>query len=142
MGNFWRIAFTATYGLMLALALLWPRHIDSGGLIHAIEGWLLRLFAGWPPTRIIDYNVLEAGSNVLLFIPLGLVAVAWFNQRWWVVLSGSAVFSLLAEVIQLTMLPDRTFSWFDVVYNTTGSAIGVSFMLGFRKFVLERRRRK
>lgn len=63
--------------------------------------------------------------NVLLFVPMGLLGVFVFGRRhvpgW--VLAGFAA-SVIVEVVQRLLLPDRTWSASDIVANTLGALVG------------------
>ena len=110
--------------LPLALIAFWPTPVDrpvSGELaaflkaIHSL---------GLP--RWINYGFVEATANVVLFIPLGAVAVLAFpNKQWWQVTSFGILVSGCMELGQQLFLHDRFASPSDVVTNTAGCVIGV-----------------
>lgn len=116
-------ALCAAWLLAVALVVLWPTPVDRGG------GPLLRqalsyLYAHGLPA-FVTYGSLEFLANVLMFIPLGLF---WFilsprGWRWAGPLAGMAL-SILIEVTQLLLLPQRVATPYDVIANTLGALSG------------------
>ncbi len=80
------------------------------------------------------YYVRENMLNILLFIPLGLLAGAiWRIKAWRAFLYGLA-FSLIIEVIQLTARRGY-FAWDDMLHNAVGCLIGAMIVNAVRKKV-------
>ena len=100
----------------VAVILLWPEHVD---------GW----FASWVSQLPVEgawrtaiYETAEAGSNVILFVPVGLFA-SWWLPRWWLAIVLGAAMSAAFETAQL-LLPGRTADFMDVVWNSLGAVLG------------------
>lgn len=132
------LAWGAAYALALVAVALWPNHIDSAFDVNrTVAGrWLLDRGC----TARETYWLIEFISNVALYLPLGIFAMALFPVlRWWqacaIALAVSATFELLQG-----LLPGRTASAQDVVANTLGAAIGAGLVVLFRT-VRHRRQR-
>jgi len=118
------IAFLAIgYGTFLAFVVFWPSPIDA-----PVQGLLDRVIAelherGVP--AFVDYELIEAFANVLLFIPVGLLFGLMVPLRWWPValLLGPAVSGLI-EVAQRYALEERYSTIQDVIANSIGATIG------------------
>ena len=112
---------------MYALAVWWmtlrPSIYDDrvGGILHGV----LRALASWPVTAWVTFDAVEFAANVLLFAPLGMLAVAW-RRPWWQGILAGVVASASIETIQLLFLPTRVADVRDVVANTLGAALGVA----------------
>lgn len=91
-----------------------------GGILQHV----FRVLASWPGTAWITFDAVEFSANVLLFVPLGVLAVAWRGRWWHGILLGLAV-SAAIETTQLLFLPTRVADVRDVVANTLGAAVGV-----------------
>ncbi|SFA83467.1 Glycopeptide antibiotics resistance protein [Nocardioides alpinus] len=61
--------------------------------------------------------------NVVLFVPLGALAVVLTRAAWWWVVAAAALTSGLIELAQWEWLA-RVGDWHDVVANTLGALIG------------------
>jgi glycopeptide antibiotics resistance protein len=113
------------YLVVLGLIVFWPWHVDGG---HGRAFWplmkLLNLF-GVPDWR--SYEWLEFGSNVLLFVPLGvLIALSMRTNAVWAAPVIGFVLSAGVEFIQFIALPGRTADVTDVVANTIGASLGAA----------------
>lgn len=73
---------------------------------------------GWVSPE--HYGVL---LNVVLFVPLGALAVLVTGRPWWWVAAGAALGSLAIELVQWRWL-ERDGASEDVVANTLGAVIG------------------
>ena len=96
-----------------------PYDPEIGGVVAAI----LEAAASWRPTSWITFDVVESASNVVLFVPLGMLVVLWGGRWWQGVLIGLAVSGVI-ETAQLLFLPTRVADVRDLVANTGGAAIG------------------
>ena len=116
--------FLAALLAILALIGFWPSPVDQAvqGKISAAFGYLHgHGVPGW-----IDYSLLERSANVVLFIPLGIVASLAFTQRgWWQNTALGTAVSGCMELGQLLFLENRVPSVLDLVTNTTGCFLGV-----------------
>ena len=105
----------AVYLLALTLIAFWPQHVDRGagpflGAIRRVLPWA-------------TYDRVEFASNVLLFVPLGLLLMLSVGYAWKVLLTGFAA-TVAIELVQ-ALLPDRTSSVLDVIANTSGTVLGI-----------------
>lgn len=114
------------YLVALLLVVFWPSHVDDG--IDVVNWWSVQWLGdllGLNPLQ--RYKLVEFGSNVILFIPLGLVASRQLRNRPLVVpVIGGLLVSACVELGQLILRLDRTPSISDVLANTLGAAIGVA----------------
>jgi glycopeptide antibiotics resistance protein len=127
----------AVYILALGLVVLWPSPVDAvaNGLVRHLLSSLHR--AGVPDW--FDYNLIESGANVLMFIPLGLLTALLLPSGWrWLTPAGALLFSGAIEWCQKSFLPGRHASLQDVWVNTLGAAIGTVLAYAW----LERRRNR
>ena len=90
----------------LGLVVLWPTPVDAAanGLIRRVLSALHRAgMPGW-----FDYNLIESGANVVMFIPLGLTDRPVAAIRLALAHAGrSVVFSAAIEWCQQSFLPGR-----------------------------------
>lgn len=126
-------ARVARWGLIayisgLALIALWPVPVDRAG--SRLLARALRKLHGWGIPEWVDYGFVESASNVLLFVPLGALAV-WLLGRpyWWVGPAAGLLLSSLIELAQFLFLPERYPALADVAANTSGAVIGALFAL-------------
>ncbi|WP_396133432.1 VanZ family protein [Arthrobacter sp. 1088] len=105
----------------------WPSPVDEPvrGALDAFLDYLWRL--GVPSW--FDYNLVEATGNVLLFVPLGILAVMSFRGgRWWQFSGTGFLASVVLECGQWLLLTNRFPSVADVIANTVGTTIGVGLV--------------
>ncbi|MET3165131.1 UNVERIFIED_ORG: glycopeptide antibiotics resistance protein [Arthrobacter sp. UYEF10] len=118
----WRSVLLAMM-IPLGLIAFWPSPVDApvqGQLASILEF----LYAHGIPTWF-NYKFVEASANVMLFIPLGLVAsLAFVEKRWWQIGVFGLIISGCIELGQLLFLHNRFASALDVVTNTGGAVIG------------------
>jgi len=124
----------ALYGLFVTLILFWPSPVDRGWrptLLRALDAFHERGFPEW-----FGYQSLEFTANIGMFVPLGfLVALLVRGRRWWLAVALCSGFSVLSELAQGLLLPQRFASVADVVANSTGAALGALLALAIRKLV-------
>lgn len=122
----------AVYAAVIAGVGLWPTHVDQNIDLTQwpVFRWMVGQFA---LTNDQGYIIVEFASNVLLFVPVALLACALWPKlrRFQVILLGFAVSSLI-EILQGVVLPDRTPSSSDIIANTLGTAIGATIVVGWR----------
>ncbi|WP_220725888.1 VanZ family protein [Arthrobacter cheniae] len=109
--------------MAVAFIVLWPTPVDRAG-VGWLRGLLGALHAHGLPA-LVSYGTVEFAANVLMFVPLGLF---WFllaprSWRWAGVFAGFGL-SLLIEVAQLLLLPQRFATPYDVLANTLGTFMG------------------
>lgn len=86
------------------------------------------LAAPWPGT--VHRTQVEAGANVLLFVPVGVLAALALRRSGPVLpVALGAATSVLVELAQ-TALPGRVPDLVDVAANTTGTVVGVALGTG------------
>lgn len=125
-----RIALAIAYSIVLAAVVLWPEPVDAG-LHDEIARWI------WRINRLgvdrIDYADIESISNVLLFVPLGIVVATLVRRgsEWIAVLAG-VLASAAAEAAQWLLLPERFATLGDVLANGTGAAVGALAVAAMR----------
>lgn len=113
----------AVYLAAVAAITLGPAPADDGtlGLVRSVIAWLAD--RGVPVT----YDGVEAGSNVVMFVPFGVLVGLLLARPWWVVVLLGAATSVTIETVQLA-LPTRYSTVQDVVLNTSGAAVGVAVL--------------
>ena len=124
------------YVLVLLTIVAWPTTVDSELDV-----------AGWWPVRTAaaalgvsastSYAIVEVGANVAMFAPLGWFAVTLFGVRPWQVVAVAFGMSVVIEVSQSVLHPERFGTVSDVVANTVGAAFGASLAV----WVVRRRAR-
>jgi VanZ family protein len=115
----------ALYIGLLALIVLWPVPVDrpARGLLGDVLETLHR--HGVPAW--INYGVVEAAANVLLFLPFGLLAGLLLpRRRRWLAAAGAVLLSAGIELAQSGLLPERFGTVQDVLANTAGAVLGVA----------------
>ena len=87
----------------------------------------------------VDFYVIEFVGNILMFVPLGILAALLISRKaWWILLFLGTVFSGAIELYQATFLPGRVPEVRDIVSNTTGFLIGAVFSIVLRMLVSHR----
>jgi glycopeptide antibiotics resistance protein len=114
---------TLAYLGLVGLITLGPSPYDdrTAGFVYR----LLALFERHEATRFIDYNTLEFGSNVLMFVPIGLFFLLLFGRRlWWLSVLFGVALTFGIEFAQQFM-PTRVSDVRDILANSSGAFIGV-----------------
>lgn len=104
------------YGLGLAMIALWPVPVDSPA------GPLLRRVTHVLPA--LTYARIEFSSNILLFVPLGVLLMLILRRRYLILPIAIAV-TVAIECSQALMLDQRTPSVLDIIANTAGACVGM-----------------
>lgn len=125
------------YGSFLAFVAFWPSPIDRP-VSSLLQRALAELHERGVPS-FVDYGFVESASNVLLFIPAGILFGLLVPLRWWpaALLLGPAL-SALIEFIQLHLLAERYASVYDIAANSIGATIGVLIAVVLRAVVAVR----
>lgn len=105
------------YAITLALIAFWPEHVDKGA------SFLLTRIARVIP--ILTYNRMEFGTNILLFVPLGLLLAMLLPRRRYLIMPIGFLVSLTIEAGQGIFLAGRTASVSDLIANTAGACLGL-----------------
>ena len=122
----------------LALVAFWPSPVDG-----PVQGELASILSflhthGIP--RWFNYKFVEAAANVMLFIPLGVVAwLAFREKRWWQIGAFGLIVSGCMELGQLLFLHNRFATLQDIVTNTGGAVIGALLAIAALKQLQARR---
>jgi glycopeptide antibiotics resistance protein len=117
------IPFLALIGFLA----LTPRRVEQSipNVLDLVLGAVHRL--GWTS---LDFTTLEVAANVLVFIPVGIVAYVFLPRRArWLALAVGPAASIAIELTQLLALPNRDPSINDVIANSIGATIGVALCL-------------
>lgn len=128
------VVVAVVYLVALAAIAFWPTPVDQG--VDVLNSWPVRLLeSAFGIPRPTGYDVVQTSANVVLFVPLGWLAVALTRLRWWQVAAAGFVLSSGIELGQAWVRPERFATVSDVVANTSGAAVGAllaSALLGRR----------
>ncbi|MCR2801394.1 VanZ family protein [Microbacterium sp. zg-Y818] len=120
-------AASALYLAVLASLTLGPQPETVGGTLVTLGDW----FGAWEGTAWLTFAVLEFVANVVLFLPLGLLWVAWVGRRrWWLATLAGLALSGAIEATQALALPARYPDVRDLIANTLGAALGAAVVAG------------
>lgn len=118
-------AASAVYLAALASLTLGPQPETVGGTLVTLGDW----FAGWQATAWLTFAVLEFLANIVLFVPLGVLWVAWAGpRRWWLAALAGLAVTVAIEATQALALSDRYPDVRDLVANTLGAVVGAALM--------------
>jgi glycopeptide antibiotics resistance protein len=133
----WRMILAAML-VPLAVIAFWPSPIDEP--VQSELASILSFLHKHGIPRWFNYKFVEAAANVVLFIPLGIVASLAFPQRrWWQVGAFGLIVSGCMELGQLLFLNSRFASLQDIVTNTGGAVIGALLAIAALKELRARR---
>jgi hypothetical protein len=132
------LVLLAAYLATLALIAFWPVPVDSGarGLLWTVLGQLRIRGLGW-----IDYSLVEASANVLLFVPFGFLLGVLGGPgagRRLLMLAVCVASSAAIELGQAVLLPARFASFGDIAANSLGAVVGSLLALAFGGVVRRR----
>ena len=120
----WALALGIPFLLGLAALTLTPSRIEQvmPNLLDLILGAAHRL--GW---ESLDFTRLEILANVLVFVPVGILAFVLLPRRVWLLaLLVGPLLSVAIETAQRVALPHRAATVTDVVANSAGALLGVA----------------
>jgi len=122
------IVVLVVYLALVARVTLWPQAApdDVFDYVREVTGWLTRHHVP------IGYDVVEAASNVVMFVPFGVLVGLLVRRRWLVVVLGCGL-SVAIETCQALFLPTRVADPRDVVMNTLGALVGVLLVPAARR---------
>lgn len=109
--------WVVVYGVALALIGFWPQPVDSGA------GWFLRITTRLFP--MLTYDRIEFGSNILLFVPLGVGLAMLLTRSRYLIMPVALLVSLTIESVQAVYIAARTPSVYDIIANISGAALGL-----------------
>ncbi len=138
-----RAALLVVLGAYLALVARMtlrpePAEPETFDLVRQVIAWLAE--RGAPVT----YEGVEAVSNVLMFVPFGVLVgllLDW-RRRWTLVVGAACATSTGIELAQRAFLPSRVPTIQDVVLNTGGAAVGIALLAGAHAVRAARARRR
>jgi VanZ family protein len=118
------LVFAIYLALLVVGFMLVPRPIDEG-----LTPWVRGLLAGmsrYVPGRI-DYEFAELASHVVLFVPLGILAVVTLGRRmaWLAVLVVLGV-GVLVEYGPTMLASEHIPSRLDLLMNGVGAVVGTA----------------
>jgi glycopeptide antibiotics resistance protein len=132
----WRKVFAAFLAISACIGF-WPSPVDKpvqGELFAVLEFLHHHGIPAW-----FNYAFVEAAANVLLFVPIGIVATLAFpDKRWWRTAALGLVVSGCMELGQQVFLSSRVASPLDLVTNTAGCVLGIGLAQALLR-VLKRR---
>jgi glycopeptide antibiotics resistance protein len=115
----------ATLGYLGVVGMITLGPKPYGDRTEGLVWKLLELFERHSSTRWIDYNTLEFGMNVLMFVPIGLFFLLLFGRRlWWLSVLFGVALTLGIEFAQMYM-PTRVSDVRDILANSGGAFAGV-----------------
>lgn len=118
-------AVLAGYAVALALVLGWPTPVDAS--LHSTLQSVLDWLHGQGVPLWVGYAKVEFAANIVLFVPLGaLLALELRRRPWWLAVVAAFSISLLAELGQGLLRPERFATGWDVIANTLGTIVGVA----------------
>nr|WP_307334373.1 VanZ family protein [Microbacterium sp. SORGH_AS_1204] len=120
------VAASASYAFGLWWMTLRPSIYDAG--TASVLDTVVSTLRSWQQTAWVTLDLVEFVANVALFVPLGMLVIAW-RGRWWHGILIAVLTSALIETIQLLFLPTRVADVRDLVANTAGAMIGVALAL-------------
>jgi glycopeptide antibiotics resistance protein len=114
---------TLAYLSVVGMITLGPK--PYGDRTEGLVWKLLALFERHSSTRWIDYNTLEFGMNVLMFVPIGVFFLLLFGRRlWWLSVLFAVALTVGIEFAQMFM-PTRVSDARDILANSSGAFAGV-----------------
>lgn len=123
----------AVYLVALAGVAFWPTPVDRP-VAGKLQIALFALHAAGLP-KLINYNFVEFASNILMFVPIGvLAALAFPSLHRGRIVMAAFLGSCGMEAGQLLFLSDRIPSAMDIVANTGGATLGVWILGKLERF--------
>jgi glycopeptide antibiotics resistance protein len=130
--------------LIYFAALAWTTLTPApfGGARTALMAQAARILRRNAPTSWVTQNGLEFASNVVLFIPLGLLLVLMLGRRhWFGVLFVGLITSCWIELAQSVWLPMREADPRYIAAHVAGTTLGIVIaILGSRKHAGQKER--
>ncbi|MEE6388423.1 MULTISPECIES: VanZ family protein [Microbacterium] len=120
----WALALGLPFLAGIAFLTLTPARVEQTmpSVVDVALGALHRI--GWTG---LDFTRLEILANVVVFVPVGILAFLLLPRRLWPLslLIGPAL-SVAIETAQAVALPHRAATAGDVLANSTGASVGVA----------------
>lgn len=119
----WARFALALIAVVVFAITFWPTPVDRP--FHSALGRVLASLHRSGMPEWITYSVVESASNVVMFVPLGaLIAILAVPSLWWVCGVFGLTASLIIELTQVLVLPERFASAADLAANTAGALLG------------------
>ncbi len=132
----WSAIALVVFVVVVAVITLWPGPPDPDGQL-ALRAFLEQAHRHGLPLWI-TFGKIEFGSNVLMFVPIGLFGALALPRHRWLIVLAAMLASAAIETIQAMALPLRYGSLRDVTSNTLGALVG--YLLAVAVIALMRRR--
>ena len=123
----WALALGIPFLVALAVLTLTPSRVEDSmpNLLDLVLSVTHRL--GW---TALDFTRLEVLANILVFIPVGILAFILLPRRVWLLsLLVGPLLSFAIEAAQRLALPHRAATITDVIANSSGATAGVAFAI-------------
>ena len=121
------------YVVALAFIAFWPSPVDANSAGSALRSGLRWLHEHGVP-EWLNYNLVEAGANVVLFLPFGFLgALSLGPHLTWLAAVGGVGASVAIELGQHLLLTDRYATLQDVLANSLGAALGTQISSTLQK---------
>jgi hypothetical protein len=118
----WSAVLLATVVIVVGIITFSPGPPDPSGQ-QALRSFLDQAHLhGFP--RWISFNKIEFGSNILMFVPIGLFGALALPPPRWLIVPAAIMGSLAIEITQAWGLPQRVGTPRDVIANSLGALIG------------------
>ncbi len=122
MIRMWSVVLLSTVVIVVMIITFSPGPPDPSGQ-EALRSFLdhahLHGFPKW-----ISFNKIEFGSNILMFVPIGLFGALALPPPRWLIVPAGIIGSLAIEIAQASGLPERVGTPRDVIANSLGALIG------------------
>jgi len=118
----WSAVLLVAFCAAVAFITFWPGPPDPDGQ-QALRDLLRRAHDHGLP-QWITFGKIEFGSNVLMFVPIGLFGTLALPRARWLIVPAAIAASALIEIIQSMSLPERDGTPRDVISNGLGALIG------------------
>jgi len=128
-----------TFGLVVAIITFWPGPPDPDGQ-RALRIFLLHAYRHGLP-RWITFELVEAGANVLMFMPIGFFGALALARARWVIVPAAVCASAAIETVQAVRMQDRVGTPADVIANGLGALLGYLLALAVIAIIRYRMRR-
>jgi len=106
----------------------------------ALQRFLLRAHQQGLPAWI-TFGKVEFGSNVAMFVPIGLFGALALPRHRWLIVPAALVASAGIETVQAMALPLRYGTARDVISNTLGALLGYLLAMAIVGYLHRRARR-
>ncbi|MFT4232597.1 MAG: VanZ family protein [Leucobacter sp.] len=134
------VAGLAVVMVLVCLITLSPSPVERGNeefVTQLLEFLHSKGVPAWFGPRKLEFS-----ANIVMFVPLGLfVGLLLPLHRAWIGGVAGTSFSMLVEIVQFVLLPERYASVLDVLANALGGWIGIGLAVLLRLGIAARDRR-